>query len=169
MLDATFFRRVGPNVRERYRNHIFDDAKDVNDRKFKGYSTYGSKWVTMNVKKSFKQSAPKGGYSYSQAKKGRMFPVQDDTYSNTNAPVLTGSLYKDFSVVRTSPNGFQLGWITYGARVQSLANKKRFLSTDQQPLPKGVINYMMKQAEPYTDKKLKRIMPKSKTIRIGKK
>ena len=29
MLDAAFFLRVGPNVRDRYRKHIFKDAKDV--------------------------------------------------------------------------------------------------------------------------------------------
>ena len=71
MLDLTFFLKVGPKVVERYRNHIFNKAKDVFGKPFKGYSTYGSKWVTMNVKKSFRQSAPKEGYSYSQAKKVR--------------------------------------------------------------------------------------------------
>ena len=146
MLDATFFRRVGPNVRDRYREHIFGKAKDVFGRKFKGYSK-----------------------EYGSMKRANKFKRQASKYANTTAPVLTSDLLRDFSLVRVSPNGFQLGWTTYGARVQSLANKKRFLSTKQQPLPKGVINYMMKQAEPYTDKKLKRIIPKSKTIRIGKK
>ena len=147
MLDATFFRRVGPNVRDRYREHIFGKAKDVYDKPFKDYTSK----------------------LYAERKRANKFKRQAASYANTTAPVLTSDLLRDFSLVRVSPNGFQLGWTTYGARVQSLANKKRFLSTKQQPLPKGVINYMMKQAEPYTDKKLKKIIPKSKTIRIGKK
>ena len=29
MLDKTFFTKVGPNARDRYREHIFGKAKDV--------------------------------------------------------------------------------------------------------------------------------------------
>ena len=145
MLDTKFWLRVGPNVRDRYREHIFGKAKDVFGRKFKGYSK-----------------------EYGSMKRANKFKRQASKYANTTAPVLTSDLLRDFSLIK-STNGFSIGWTTYGARVEHLADRKRFLSTKQQPLPKGVINYMMKQAEPYTDKKLKKIMPKSKTIRIGKK
>ena len=56
MLDSKFWYRVGPNVRNRYRTHIFDKAKDVYGKSFKGYSNIGSKWVTMNVKKEHKKN-----------------------------------------------------------------------------------------------------------------
>ena len=151
MLDLSFFLKVGPNARDRYRTHIFEDAKDVYGKTFKGYT-----------------STP-ASRKYGELKRANTFKRQAATYANTTAPVLTTDLLRDFSLIRTSNDGFQLGWVSFGARVESLAKKKRFLSTDRQPLPKGVIDYMMKQAKPYTDKKLKRIMPKSKTIRIGKK
>ena len=42
MLDKKFFLKVGPNVRDRYRKHIFKDAKDVYGKPFEKYSTkYG--------------------------------------------------------------------------------------------------------------------------------
>ncbi len=166
MLDKTFFTRVGPNTRDRYRRHIFDDAKDVKGKKFKGYSTYGSKWVTMNVKKSFRQSAPKEGYSYSQAKKGKMFPRQDDKYANTTAPVLSGDLYKDFgSIMRISSTGFEFGWAAQGAKIKWLKDMGRVLSASNQPLPDKVIQYLSKESRLYINKKL----PKGKkTYRIGR-
>ena len=169
MLDAAFFRIVGPKVRERYRNHIFDDAKDVKGRKFKGYSTHGSKWVTMNVKKSFKQSAPKEGYSYSKAKKGKMFPRQSDKYANKTSPVLSGDLYRDFTVVRTSPNGFILGWQQHGAKIEWLKSMGRVLTTKQQPLPEGVLKYLNIEAHKEIKKQTKKKIP-NKTVKhkIGK-
>ena len=145
MLDTKFWLRVGPNVRDRYREHIFGKAKDVFGRKFKGYSK-----------------------EYGSMKRANKFKRQASKYANTTAPVLTSDLLRDFSLIK-STNGFSIGWTTYGARVESLNKRGRVLSSDKQPLPKGVINYMMKQAEPYTDKRLKKIIPKSKTIRIGKK
>ena len=165
MLDAKFFFRVGPKVRDRYREHIFIKAKDVYGKPFKGYSTYGSKWVTMNVKKSFKQSAPKKGYSYNEAKKGKMFPFQSDEYANSNAPVLTSALLTDYSLIRTSSGGFQIGWNKEGAKVNHLAKMGRVLTADNQPLPDKVIRYLSKEAGLYMNKQ----MPKgTKTYRIGK-
>ena len=35
MLDKMFFLKIGPNVRDRYRKHIFQDAKDVFGKPFK--------------------------------------------------------------------------------------------------------------------------------------
>ena len=76
IFDKKFFDDTGKQIVEKYRRHIFLGAKDVYGRKFEGYSNFGSKWVTMNVKEQHKKGAPKEGYSYSQAKKGKLFKRQ---------------------------------------------------------------------------------------------
>ena len=152
ILSHIFFREVGILIRDAYRTHIFTKGLDINDKKFDGYSTRGSKWVTMNVKKSFKQSAPKEGYSYSEAKKGKMFKRQDDQFSNKTSPVLSGDLYGDFGTVyETSPTGFKMGWSSQGEKVEWLRGMKRVLTTKQQALPKAVAKLL----EVKTDKFIK--------------
>ena len=165
MLDKQFFITHGPIIRDRYRKHIFDKAKDVYGKPFKGYSTYGSKWVTMNVKKSFRQSAPKEGYSYSQAKKGKMLKRQDEAFANKNSPVASGDLYRDFGIMRTTSDGFQMGWAIWGAKIKWLKDMGRRLSTSDQPIPKELIEYLRKNTSGYIKKK----MPKGKKIyKLGK-
>ena len=142
MLDATFFRRVGPNTRDRYRKHIFQDAKDVFGRPFKGYTK-----------------------EYGTAKRANKFKRQASQYSGTKAPVLTSDLLRDFSLIRTSPNGFQLGWVTHGAKIKWLKDMGRVLSASNQALPDSVIKYLSKESRLYINKKL----PKGKkTYKIGK-
>ena len=153
MLNHKFFKEVGTDIREAYRTHIFTKALDINNKKFKGYSTYGSKWVTMSVKKSFKQSAPKKGYSYKEAKEGRMFKRQDDEFSNKTSPVLSGDLLRDYGTVySTTAKGFKIGWSSQGEKVEWLKDMKRFLSTKEQALPKAVAKLLEKE----TDKFIKR-------------
>ena len=69
MLDLKFFLKVGPRVRDRYREHIFDKALDVNGKKFKGYKE-----------------------PYGSMKRGNKFKLQSSKYANSTAPVLTESL-----------------------------------------------------------------------------
>ena len=146
MLDNKFFLKVGPKVRDRYRKHIFEDAKDVYDKKFKTYEEpYGSR------------------------KRANKFKRQASKYANTTAPVLTTDLLRHFRLIRTSENGFQFGFITRGSVVQSLNKRGRVLSAKIQPLPQSTINYILEEAKKFTDKKLKTIIPKSKTIKVGKK
>jgi len=144
MLDATFFRRIGPNVRDRYRKHIFQDAKDVFGKPFKAYTS-----------------------KYGQNKRANKFKRQASQYANSNAPVLTSDLLRDYSLIKTSTSGFQIGWITLGARVEALKKMGRVLTTPQQPLPDGVISYLSKEAHGYIKKKL----GKNKTTihKIGRK
>ncbi len=147
MLDKKFWTEVGPNVRDKYRKHIFRKARDVYSRAFKGYTS------------SYKEFKQKGNNKR-----------QMSEFANSHAPVFTGDLLRDFGTVyKETNNGFTMGWSTYGARIEQLAKRGRFLSTDDQPLPTGIINYMMGRAKPFTDKKLKRLLPKSKTYKIGKK
>ena len=148
MLDATFFRKIGPNVRDRYRKHIFQDAKDVYGRAFKSYTA-----------------------EYGARKRADKFPRQASQYASSKAPVLTSDLLRDYSLVKTMRDGFQIGWATFGARVQWLAKLGRVLTHPNQPLPKGVQSYLFKEAEKYNGKGLIKIFGKNKTTKhkIGKK
>ena len=142
MLDTKFFLRVGPNARDRNRKHIFQDGKDVFGKPFKTYSK-----------------------EYGERKRANKFKRQASQYAGSKAPVLTSDLLRDFSLIKTTSGGFQLGFTTYGARVKHLKKMGRVLSASNQPLPDGVIKYLSKEARLYINKKL----PKGKkTYRIGK-
>ena len=144
MLDGTFFRTVGPNVRDRYRDHIFKKARDVYGKPFKKYSK-----------------------EYGEKKRANTFKRQAAQYANSNAPVLTSDLLRDYSLIKTSTNGFQIGWTTFGARVESLKKMGRVLTASNQALPKGVETYLSTEAHKYIKKKLG---PNKTTIhKIGKK
>ena len=144
MLDAKFFIRIGANVRNRYRKHIFQDAKDVFGKPFKAYTS-----------------------KYGQNKRANKFKRQASQYANSNAPVLTSDLLRDYSLIKTMRNGFQIGWATLGARVEALKKLGRVLTTPQQPLPDGVISYLSKEAHGYIKKKLG--PNKTTTYKIGRK
>ena len=144
MLDATFFRRIGPNVRDRYRKHIFQDAKDVFGKPFKAYTS-----------------------KYGQAKRANKFKRQASQYANSKAPVLTSDLLRDYSLIKTASRGFQIGWTTLGARVEWLKKMGRVLTTPQQPLPEKIISYLSKEAHGYIKKKLG--PNKTTTYKIGRK
>ena len=142
MLDKTFFTRVGPNTRDRYREHIFTKAKDVKGKSFS--SNYSEPYKTNKSKGKFKR--------FQKAK--------------LNAPVLTGDLLRDFgSIMRISSTGFEFGWAAHGAKIKWLKDMGRVLSTSNQPLPEKIIQYLSKESRLYINKKL----PKGKkTYRIGK-
>lgn len=137
MLDKTFFLKIGPNVRDRYRKHIFKDAKDVFDKPFKDY-----------------KKNKKGISIYGQRKRANKFKRQASQYANSKAPVLTSDLLRDYSLIKTASRGFQIGWITLGARVEWLKKMGRVLTTPQQPLPEKVISYLHNEAHGYIKKRL---------------
>ena len=139
----TFFRRLGANVRDRYRKHIFQDAKDVYGKSFKSYSK-----------------------EYGERKRAKSFKRQANNYANSKAPVLTSDLLRDFSLVRTSAGGFEIGWVTHGAKIKWLKKRGRVLTDSKQPFPKHLIEYMSKELS----KQYKKDNPNKTTIhRIGKK
>ena len=143
MLDAKFFRRVGPNVRDRYREHIFKKAKDVFGKPFKGYTT-----------------------EYGQRKRSQSFRRQANQYANSKAPVLTSDLLRDYSLIKTMSNGFSIGFQALGDRINHLRKMGRVLTDNKQPLPKKVIKYLDSEV----DKEIKKQFPKNKkvVIKIGK-
>ena len=145
MLDKTFFIKIGPNIRDRYRDHIFRNAKDIKGQKFS--STYSAKYLS---KKSAGGKGFIGGY-----------PI--------NAPVASGQLLNDYSLIKTMSNGFQIGWTTFGARVEWLKRLGRVLSTPAKPLPDKVFKYLTTEANKYIKKKTKKIIPNKTTrFKIGK-
>ena len=144
MLDKMFFLKIGPNVRDRYRKHIFQDAKDVFGKPFKAYTS-----------------------KYGQAKRANKFKRQASQYANSNAPVLTSDLLRDYSLIKTMSRGFQIGWTTLGARVEWLKKMGRVLTSKSQPMPDGVIKYLHNEAHSYIKKRLG--PNKTTTYKIGRK
>ena len=144
MLSKIFFEKLGANIRDKYRKHIFGKARDVYSRAFKGYTTEYKKHKS----------------------KGTNFR-QDSRFANSNAPVFTGDLLNDFgSLLKATKNSLQIGWASQGAKVKWLSKMGRILTADNQPLPKGIIKYI----ESEVNKELKRTATKAKVVvhRIGK-
>ena len=140
MLDATFFRKTGPRVRDRYRKHIFgsdasgkyvQQAKDVFGKTFKSYK-------------------PK----YSERKRADKFKRQASSFKDSTNPVLTSDLLRDYSLIQTRANGFQIGWTTLGARVEWLKKMGRVLTSKEKALPNGVAKFLDKQVDMAIKKKL---------------
>ena len=95
--SAPFWNRVGKEARDMIKAIIFDKGKNV----------YGGKWLD-------------GKYSieYGSKKSANKFKRQSSTKI---APVLTGDLVNDLgNFIKENPNGFQIGFPTYGKRVADL-------------------------------------------------
>ena len=130
MFSAKFFSELGAKVRDRYRKHIFEDCKDVNDNKFKPYSD-----------------------EYGEQKRANTFKRQDSKYAGKVTPVLTGDLMRDLALTKPTSTGFFLGWNVFGSKVISLNKQGRELTTKDKPLPDSVLNFMSKELCKYIDKK----------------
>ena len=144
MLDKIFFLKVGPNVRDRYREHIFKKALDVFGKPFKAYTS-----------------------KYGERKRANKFKGQASDYANSKAPVLTQQLLNDYSLIKTASRGFQIGWIKEGAKVLALKKMGRVLTSKSQPMPDGVIKYLHNEAHGYIKKRLG--PNKTTTYKIGRK
>ena len=146
MLDREFFQKEGANTRDRYRDHIFRKAKDIKGSTFKPYKS-----------KEYAQRK--------QAGKFKGFTKGDKPTS----PVLTGDLLRDYSLVEVSNNGFAIGWIAQGAKVEWLKDNGRVLTTSKKPLPEKILKNLFSKANLYIKKKTKKVIP-NKVVRhkIGK-
>ena len=134
MLDFKFFSTVGVEVVNRYRKHIFDEGKDIDDKKFKAYTSK----------------------EYSQRKRAKKFKRQANAFANTTSPVLTGDLFRDFKLIGTANNkGFKFGTVSHGGKVEALKKLGRNLYRGNKVLPTEVSKYFEKEAKKYTEKKLK--------------
>ena len=147
MLDSKFFRKINAEVIMRYRKHIFDPAgggkgaKDVYGKSYKGYSS-----------------------GYSKSKRTGRIKRQEAKFSNSNAPVLTGDLYKDFQLIKLGRSGFTFGNLSRQSTVKFLSKMGRIIMAENKPLPDKVGKYIMDQANRYVKKELKKITKGKKNI-----
>ena len=130
MIDKKFFK-IGANVVSKFRKHTFEDALDINGKKFKGYSP-----------------------EYGAAKRGNKLKRQATEFANSTAPVLSSDLMRDWKLRKVTNSGFSFGTVAFGDRVNHLAKKGRVISKDGKALPKDIAKYLMKEADRYVQKKL---------------
>ena len=133
MLDRKFFAKLREDVIPMYRRHIWIDEKDANDVKFPKYSS-----------------------AYGIAKRGRKLKGSAKKWANSKAPALSGLLHNSFGLIETRPDGFKFGTTVYGARVKNLEKMGRLLSTKKQPLPKKIQKFIIKEADNYFMKGMKK-------------
>ena len=123
--SAPFWNRVGKEARDMIKAIIFDKGKNV----------YGGKWLD-------------GKYSieYGSKKSANKFKRQSSTKI---APVLTGDLVNDLgNFIKENPNGFQIGFPTYGKRVADLRKrfgKKGTITSEDRPMPIAVLKYVARE------------------------
>tara|TARA_Y100001938_G_scaffold37132_2_gene51285 strand:- start:1438 stop:1869 length:432 start_codon:yes stop_codon:yes gene_type:complete len=130
MIDKKFFK-IGANVVAKFREHTFENALDINGKKFKGYST-----------------------KYGAAKRANKFKRQASEFAGSTAPVLTSDLLRDWKLLKVTNNGFSFGTKSYGDRVKHLAKMGRVISRDGKELPKPVEKFLMREADKYVQRKL---------------
>ena len=120
-----FWDRVGNEARDMIKAIIFDKGKNV----------YGGKWLDGRYSKA-----------YGAKKSANKFKRQSSTKV---APVLTGDLVNDLgSFLKANPNGFNIGFPTYGKRVADLRNKfgkKGTITSEDRPMPMAVLKYVIRE------------------------
>ena len=143
MLDRAFFRKLGIAVVKKYRQHIFDGGKDVTGKKFKKYTS-----------------------AYSKAKRAGDLRRQDGASKNSRAPWVSGDLKNDLQFQSPTKNSVKVGWAKEGGKIKYLSKLNRKVTTSSQPLPKGIIRYIMNEAKTTVKKKIKNKFPDGKVIRL---
>ena len=136
LFDKKFWDKLGANLVNRYRHHIFNKSnpRDAYGKSFKPYSA---------------------GYQKSK-KTGNMFR-QDGSYANSKAPYLTGDLWRDLDyTVDSKNNAIYIGWNAQANKIDWLKNNGRILTDAKYPLPKDVIDKSLA----VLNKELKKTMPK---------
>lgn len=143
MLDRAFFRQLGIDVVKKYRQHIFDGGKDVTGKKFKPYTS-----------------------AYGKAKRAGKLFKQDAASRSSRGPWVVGDLRNDLGFHNVKKTGVQIGWTKEGGKIGYLTKLNRKVTTPRQPLPKGIIRYIMKEARKTVKKKIKKKFPDGKVIRL---
>ena len=133
MIDKKFFK-IGANVVSKFRKHTFENALDINGKKFKGYSP-----------------------EYGAAKRGNKLIRQATEFANSTAPVLSSDLMRDWKLRKVTNSGFSFGTVAFGDRVKHLAKRGRVIAKDGKALPKEIAKYLMNEADKYVKKELNKI------------
>ena len=145
MLDIKFFRKISADVVMKYRKHIFDpdtgsNAKQVDGKPYPEYKR-------RNGISKYKQRKATGNMVVNGV-------PQNARYAGSKAPVLTGSLLRDYGFQKYLSNGLSFGFKSEGAKVKRLAELGRVLSSNETPIPKSVVTFIEKEASKHIKKEL---------------
>tara|TARA_R110002096_G_C14383702_1_gene705961 strand:+ start:373 stop:825 length:453 start_codon:yes stop_codon:yes gene_type:complete len=136
--DKSFWRRVGENARDRYKDMIFE----------KGKTAYGTKYLNGKYSADYRVAKASGKIKRSAA-----------AYANKVVPVLTTDLQNDLDkFLKPLHDGVQFGYTKQGFKVKSLRDrfgKKGTLTSKDQPLPDKVVKYILKEYNNYIKKNSK--------------
>jgi|TARA_R100000084_G_scaffold48201_1_gene19915 hypothetical protein len=139
LFNNKFFKKLGDNLVNQYRHHIFNKSNPKD--------AYGN---------PFKQPYSKG---YEKSKKSGRMRRQDSSYAGSYAPYLTGDLSRDLGhSVDAKRNTIYLGWNAHANKIDWLKKNGRVLTDGNYPLPKSVVDKAMK----IMNNELKKTMPKGK-------
>ena len=145
MLDKTFFLRVGPNTRDRYREHIFKKALDVFGRPFKEYTS-----------------------EYGQRKRANKFKRQSSTSRKPDLQ-LTGDMMRNLQTRGATADGVTIGWSgTLAQRVQWNDDMGRTVTSTAQPLSDKIAKFAENQLGIITDANIKKYASKPINFKIGR-
>ena len=128
MLDKKFWDKLSLKVIPRYRKHIFgttSGGKKAKDVYGKSYPVYKDKGIRKRLGVGKRQSAK---------------------YKDSNAPVFTGDLLRDFKLRQTSSKGFSFGTTSHGGKAKHLEEMGRVIASDDQPLPKDIMDLIIREA-----------------------
>ena len=147
MLDATFFKKYGPELVACFRRAIFDPdghgkkARDVYGKPYDKYSP-----------------------EYAKSKRGGKMFKQASRFKDSKAPVLSSDLALDFKWRGLISTGFKFGTLAHGGKVDHLAKLGRVISSDSKPIPDKCSKMFMNLADKYVKRELKKT--KGQTINI---
>ena len=166
MLDRKFFKEISADVVMKYRKHIFDPAgggSGANQVDGKPYPEYSKKGANVGWRSISSGDKRRSVFidSYKNRKATGNMVVngvpQNARFAGSKAPVLTGSLLRDYGFQQYLSNGFSFGFKSEGAKAERLNNTGRLLSTKKHPVPKSVDKFIMKEADRYIEKELGKI------------
>ena len=140
MLDANFFRKVGPDISACFRRYIFGSAdggksaKDIFGKKYKPYST-----------------------EYKELKKTGSLFRQASQFKDSTAPVLSSDLLRDMRLYGTFSGGFGFVALSARGKINHLTKMGRVIATEKKALPDKCAKKIMKEADKYVNQKLGKI------------
>jgi len=114
-----YFRRIGKNVRDLFRDQVFVKGKDIDDAPFRQYTPAYAK---------LKQS-------------GKLFRAGA---SVSTAPIASGDLSRDFgSHFKISERSLEIGWSVHGRKIGWLRDMDRNITKKDEPFTKSIRDYIL--------------------------
>ena len=149
LFNKDFWNHFGSVAVNAYRDYIFDKSNPrmSNDRPFPNYSDkYKKQKATGNIK------------------------LQNQSFANSKAPLLTGDLMRNTNhSTDAKNNAIYIGWNAEASKVKWLRDMspERILTSKAHPFPKKITGQKLMKL---FNQHLKKVMPKgTRTTTIGKK